>query len=209
MVPGLSQFLADYPGMAIYPSRQPGLELRGVFSFRAHPSGRPEIIDTYSLAIIVPPRFPAALPSVVETAGRLPRDGHHHINPDDTLCLGSPLRLLLKLSRQPSLPGFAEGCMVPYLYAMSHKLKFGGPFVFDELDHGAPGALRDYMDLFGVNQPQQAQAAWHLLAMKERHANKQPCPCGCGHRVGRCRFNQRLRGFRELASRSWFKAHAL
>lgn len=209
MVPGLSQFLADYPGMAIHPSSNPGLELRGALSFRAQPTGRPEIIDAFSLVIVVPPRFPAALPSVIETGGRLPRDGHHHINPDDTLCLGSPLRLLLKLSRQPTLSGFADGCVVPYLYAMSHKLKFGGPFVFDELDHGAPGALRDYMDLFGVNQPQQARAAWLLLAMKERHANKQPCPCGCGHRVGRCRFNQRLRGFRELASRSWFKAHTL
>lgn len=209
MVSGLSQFLADYPGMAIHPSPNPGLELRGVFAFRGQPAGRPEITDSYALIIRVSPAFPAALPSVIETGGRIPRDGRHHVNPDYTLCLGSPLRLLLKLSKQPTLPGFAEACLVPYLYAVTHKLKFGGPFVFDELDHGAPGALQDYMDLFGVKQPQQARAAWLLLGMKERQANKRPCPCGCGKRVGRCQFNQRLRKFRELASRSWFKTHAL
>ena len=149
------------------------------------------------------------MPAVTETGARIPRDGHHHVNPDGTLCLGSPLRLLLKLSKTPTLPGFVEGCVVPYFYAMSHKLLFGGPFVFNELDHGAPGALNDYMDLFGLKQPQQARAAWLLLAMKERQANKHPCPCGCGKRVGRCRFNDRLRGFRQLASRSWFKANIL
>lgn len=209
MVPGLDQFLLDYPGMGIYPSSQPGLELRGVLAFHAHPTGRPEITDQYAVTIVVPPAFPAALPAVTETSGRIPRDGHHHINPDDTMCLGSPLRLLLKLSRQPTLHGFAEGCLVPYLYAISHKLKFGGPFVFDELDHGAPGALQDYIDLFGVKRPEQARAAWLLLAMKERRANKSPCPCGCGRRVGKCSFNHRLRRFRGLANRSWFKAHAL
>ncbi|MDI1343461.1 MAG: hypothetical protein PSV22_05080, partial [Pseudolabrys sp.] len=104
--------------MAIHPSSKPGLELRGTLSFQAQPAGRPEIIDAYSLAMVVPPRFPTALPSVIETGGRLPRDGHHHINPDDTLCLGSPLRLLLKLTRQPTLPGVADGCEEPYLYAM-------------------------------------------------------------------------------------------
>lgn len=209
MPPGLSQFLVDYPGMAICPAPRLGLELHGVLAFRAQPTGRPEITDQYSLTILVPPGFPAALPVVIETGRRIPRDGHHHINSDDTLCLGSPLRLLLKLSRHPTVPGFAEECLVPYLYAISHKLKFGGPFVFDELDHGAPGALQDYLDLFGLKHPQQARAAWLLLAMKERQANKQPCPCGCGRRVGRCSFNSRLRIFRDLASRSWFRAHAL
>lgn len=209
MTPGLNQYLADYPGMAIHPSPRPGLELRGFLSFCAQPVGRPEITDSYELTMVVPAAFPAALPAVTETGARIPRDGHHHINPDDTLCLGSPLRLLLKLSKSPTLPGFTEGCVVPYLYAMSHKRKFGGPFVFDELDHGAPGALADYMDLFSLRQPRHARDAWRLLAMKPRDANKRPCPCGCGRRLGRCQFNSRLRGFRQLASRSWFKAHPL
>ncbi len=207
MPPGLTQFLSDYPGMSIHPSTYAGLELRGTFAFSAQPPDRPLITDSYSLAIRVPPTFPAALPAVTETDRRIPRDGRHHVNPDETLCLGSPLRLLLSLSRRPDLPGFSETCIVPYLYAVSHRLKFGGPFVFDELDHGAPGVLRDYMELFGLDYPQQAHSAWSLLGMKKRRANKRSCPCGCDRRLGRCAFNHRLRPFRKLASRSWFRAN--
>src|ERR1051326_8153588 len=116
MVPGLSQFLEEHPEMAIRPSALPGLDLRGVLSFKAQPAGKPEITDTYSLTIIVPPAFPAALPAVTESGRRIPRDGDHHVNPDDTLCLGSPLRLLLKLSKRPTLPGYVDVCVVPYLY---------------------------------------------------------------------------------------------
>lgn len=209
MAPGLGEFLEQYPGMAIHPCAMPGLQLRGTLSFHAQPPGKPEITDAYSLAIMVPPAFPASLPTVIESGGQIPRGEDYHVNPDDTLCLGSPLRLLLKLAKQPTLLGYADGCIVPYLYAISHKLRFGGPFVFDELDHGAPGALADYMDLFGVKQPAQARAIWTLLGMKERHANKKPCPCGCGQRLGRCGFRQRLREIRALASQTWFREHAL
>lgn len=208
MVPGLNQFLLDYPGMGIEPLSQLGLTLSGTLAFSAHAHGRPDLTDQFSIDIVVPPGFPAALPTVVETAGRIPRDENHHINPDSSVCLGSPLRLLLKLSRRPTLLGFVEGCVVPYLYAISHKEKFGGPFVFDELDHGTPGAIQDYIELFGVKRPEQAQAAWSLLSMKKRRANKSPCPCGCGRRVSKCSFNRRLLKFRGLANRSWFRAHA-
>lgn len=195
--------------MAITPSAKPGVTLSGALVFSVAPANLPAITDSYSLTIEVPHAFPAALPAVTEIGGRIPRDGHHHVNPDETLCLGSPLRLLLKLSKQPTLSGFTDGCIVPYLYAVTHKLRFGGGFVFDELDHGARGVLRDYMVLFGLEKPQQARAAWLLLGMKERHANKRPCPCGCGKRLGRCKFNRRLQRFRALASRTWFRAHAL
>ena len=210
MPPDLDQFLTDYPDMAVYPSLYRGVELRGEICFRAQPQGRPEIIGRYALQILLPLNFPADLPSVIETGGQIPRDADHHINQDDfTLCLGSPLRLLLKLSRQPTLLGFIEGCVVPYLYAIDHKLKFGGPFVFDELDHGVPGALKDYKELFQVDSIEKAHATWLLLTLKKRRANKRPCPCGCGQRVGRCAFNSRLRRFRKLASRSWFRSHVL
>ena len=206
MVPGLDEFLRDYPGMAIRPMASAGLELRGTFAFCGQPEKRPLIADSFELTIRVPAAFPADLPSVTETGGKIPRDGHHHVNSDGTLCLGSPLRLLLALSRQPTLGGFATTCLVPYLYAVSHKLQYGGPFVFDELAHGAKGALRDYMDLFRLKRPEQAEQALRLLRMKKRRANKQMCPCGCGRRAGRCQFNARLREFRMLAPRAWFRA---
>ena len=57
----------------------------------------------------------------------------------------------------------------------------------------------------GERHREQAERALRLLGMKKRRANKQVCPCGCGRRVGRCRFNARLREFRMLAPRAWFR----
>jgi hypothetical protein len=44
-------------------------------------------------------------------------DGKHRINPDETLCLGSPLRLMMLVHAEPTLSGFASNCIVPYLYS--------------------------------------------------------------------------------------------
>jgi len=208
-IPGLREFLWDNPQMVLRPSAGDGSLLKGRFAFRAASKGKGEITDNYELRIFVPRQFPRCLPQVTETAGKIPRNGQYHVNPsDDSLCLGSPIRLMLKLSRAPTLPGFAELCLIPYLFAMSHKLRCGGPFLFDELQHGTKGILIDYADLFGLKTPERARYALNLLGMKKRRANKKPCPCGCGKRLGKCKLNARLRQFRQLASRSWFRTSA-
>ena len=97
----------------------------------------------------------------------------------------------------------------PISVAISNKLQNGGPLLFDELPHGIPGMLADYVDLFGLKEPEQARFTIRLLGMKKRQANKLPCPCACGRRLGKCKFNERLRCFRQLADRSWFRAQTL
>lgn len=208
-VPGLVEFLRDYPGMAIRPRKAAELVLSGRFAFSAQSGNGPTIIDDYELSVLVPSVFPNSLPEVTEVARKIPRNGHHHVNPDGTLCLGSPLRLLLQLSKSPTLTGFAENCLVPYLYAISHRLIHGGPLPFSELEHGTPGLLNDYASLFSLKNPEQAKLAFQMLAMKKRRANKLPCPCGCKKRLGKCSFNLKLALFRKLASRSWFRSQQL
>jgi len=205
----LSQFLRDYPGMSTAPCSDTGVCLRGKFRFKAEVSGGDEIDDSYKLEIVVPDKFPQALPKVKETDGKIPRDGNFHVNPDGTLCLGSPLRLLRKVHSAPSLTSFADKCLVPYLYAVSYKLMHGGDFVFGELAHGDQGIVDDYSVMLGLKERHQVTRAIQLLAMKKRLANKKPCPCGCGRRLGACRFHHKLNEFRKMAPVSWFKAHAL
>jgi len=203
--PGLREFLRDYPLMAIRPSAEGYLRLKGRFVFLAKHAKEGEIEDSFALQIDVPKAFPKDLPEVRETEGRIPRTGDYHIYSDGTLCLGSPLSVLLRISKSPTLTGFAEDCLVPYLFAISRKLKSGGPLPFGELAHGSKGMLADYTHLFGLKHPEHARYALQLLGMKKRRANKLPCPCGCGTRLGRCKFNFRLREFRGLASRRWFR----
>ncbi len=204
--PGIREFLFKYSGMAIRPTQEgSALTLSGIFDFAAEDDENNEITDSYRLQILVPPSFPRALPEVKETEDKIPRTGDYHINANGTLCLGSRLRLLYQISSKPTLIGFAESCLTPYLYAISYKLKFGGDLLFSELPHGTQGELLDYVNLFGLDKPEQAKAAISLLTMKKRHANKFPCPCGCGRRLGKCSFNDKLRSYRDLADRSWFK----
>lgn len=205
----LSQFLSDYPGMSTASCSDAGVCLRGKFRFKADVSGGDEIDDSYKLEIVVPDKFPQALPKVKETGGKIPRDGNFHVNPDGTLCLGSPLRLLRKVHSTPNLTGFADKCLVPYLYAVSYKLMHGGNFVFGELAHGDQGIVDDYSVMLGLKERHQITQAIQLLGIKKRIANKKPCPCGCGKRLGVCPFRHKLNEFRKMAPVSWFKAHAL
>lgn len=201
------EFLAEYPGMKIRPCAGTTLAFQGTFDFTAVGKGHPRITDSYQLSIRIPEAFPNDLPITYETAGRIPCDRRHHINHDQSLCLGAPIRILLELSKKPTLLGYAEKCLVPYLYAMSLNLNHGVPFAFGELAHGTEGELQDYIEMFGLKTPLQAKQALSLLSMKERVANKQPCPCGCRKRLGTCNFRNRLNAIRQLTSLSWFRAN--
>ncbi len=203
---GLRDFLRAYPRMVVRPTGNHELNMEGQFDFTAWVEKQKQITDCYQLRIRVPLLFPRELPTVYETQGRIPRNGSYHVNPDGSLCLGSRLRVLWKLAKVPTLAGFAENCLVPYLFAISHKLTYGGDLPFGELAHGSVGELMDYVELFGLEKVEQARTALQYLGMKERRANKLPCACGCGLRLGRCQFNAKLRKFRQLAERSWFRS---
>jgi len=201
--------LDDYPGMSTAPYSNDGVCLRGNFRFMANVSGSKNMDISYKLEIIIPHKFPQAIPKVKEIGRKIPRDHSFHIYPNGSLCLGSPLRLLNKIYKSPSLSGFAETCIVPYLYAVSLKLRNGDDFVFGELAHGDSGIMDDYSYIFGLKEQYQIIQAIQLLGVKKRIANKKICPCGCGKRLGICSFHHKLNKFRKMAPVSWFKAHTL
>lgn len=205
MVKDLEQFLLDYPGMSTAPHLGSGLVLHGTFKFKASYDGGEEIEDAFKLVITVTGRYPQDLPKVEEVDEKIPRDGNFHVNPDGTLCLGSPLSLLKKIYTNKSLVSFTENCLVPYLYAVSIKLRSGGKFVFGELSHGDAGILEDYSVIFGLSEKEQVKKALQLLGLRKRIANKHQCPCGCGRRLGVCDFHYKVNKFRKMAPVSWFR----
>ncbi|WP_172194789.1 hypothetical protein [Saccharibacillus qingshengii] len=127
------------------------------------------------------------------------------MNPDGTLCLESPINLLGKLSAKPDLLQFAESCLIPYLYCVSHKLKNGGKFLFGELAHGPKGILDDYKQLWGLQSPEQVWMVLNAMKSHKREANKMLCPCGCGKRLGVCSYNRYLARLRKIAPRNYYK----
>jgi len=204
---GLHEFLNDYPGMSLQPTRSDETKIRGHFHFQAKGAHK-AIEDTFEIEILVHKTFPSEIPKVREIAGKIPKTGDYHVNPDGTLCLGSHLRLKKALFDMPDLNSFAEECLVPHLFNVSIKLRDGGGFVTGELAHGTAGIIHDYMEMFGLRMPAQVVYALELLGVKKQLANKRTCPCGCGLRLGRCPTHRRLNAFRPAAARSWFSKHA-
>lgn len=202
----VAEFLASYPRMAIKPCVGSGTIFEGYFDFKAATNGHPEIADSYHLRISVAAGFPVTVPEITELDDRIPNDPDDHRYQSGELCLGSLLRLLLELKHEPTLCGFTRRCIVPFLYATSLK-SMGHGYVFGELAHGRPGLLQDYKDLFDVAQDEAVFACFDLLGMKRRIANKRPCPCGCGRRLGKCPVHQRLNQFRSMAPRSRLAAY--
>lgn len=178
-----------------------GLVLVGDFEFHAVSEGV-EVSDEYSVRISIPDTFPKETPRVWETAGRIPRT--YHTNPDNSLCLGSRFRLRDILLRNPTLPDFFDKCLMPYLYGFSRHETGNSDPPFGELEHGGVGLLDDYATIFGVSNREAARGMVRLLAMKKRLANKRPCPCGSGLRLGKC-HNRLLNKLRSLHGRQWFQ----
>lgn len=203
---GLQDFLSRQPGMSTKPSVDSRIYIEGRFEFNAWKKGYAQISDSYLLQIQIPYLFPRELPVIFEIGGKIPRNGIYHVNGNGSLCLGSRLRILELLSKDPSLTGFAKNCLIPFLYGASHKLIYGGQFPFGELEHEHIGELIDYQDLLGLKTIEQTQRALEYLSMKKNKANKMPCICGCGKLLGQCSFNLKLKKFRKLADRKWFKS---
>ncbi len=206
---GIEKFLSEYPGMSTAPSSELGIYLRGIFSFTADTNNRGTICDQFNIELLVPYGFPQVVPVVKETKGRIPKNGDFHVNPDGSLCLGSPLRLLSIVNNSPDLVVFAERCLIPYFYAVSVKLKYGDDFMFGELDHGNSGALDDYSLLLGLEEDYQIIQAFRLMGLKKRVGNKKVCPCGCGKKLGKCSFHLIVNYYRKMAPRSWFRKQVI
>lgn len=197
---GLNTLLASQPGLSMQPSSMSETVIAGELTFNAKQDDYAEISDGYELKIQVPNDFPRCIPTVTELQGRIPRS--FHTQPDDgTLCLGSPGRLMLEVKSAPNLPTFVNRCVVPYLYGFSYKEKYG-VLPQGELPHGREGVLEDYCTLFNVDNKKKCLRMIGLACMQKRAANKKPCFCGSGRRLGKC-HNRKVNTLRELLGRKW------
>lgn len=198
----IEEFLLVFPELSLRPVVNGVVRLTGKLTFCAEAVGLEQINDSYEVEISIPANFPRELPFVKETAGRIPKDFHTH--DDGSLCLGSPIRQQLQLMRSPTLRGFVELCVIPYLYGFTFREKHG-ELPFGELDHGMEGIAKDLAELFGVKS-HAALKMVKLAGMKKRDANKRDCPCQSGRRLGKC-HNRRVNSLRNQLGRKWFREH--
>jgi hypothetical protein len=174
--------------------------------FRCHAIGPNDFVvdDVYTIEVRVPPGFPRALPQVFETGGRIPMSFHHLEN--GALCLGAPTALRLAIRRSPTIGGFLDDIVRPYLYAHAYHERFGR-MPFGELPHGARGLKSDLLRLFRMPVGADVLYVLHLAGLRRRVANKKTCPCGGGRRLGQC-HNASINEGRRRLGRGWFRKQA-
>ena len=196
----LDRLFDRFPELSIRPSTSSDLVIAGTIDFQAEHESYGTLAESFEIELHVPQKFPRVLPTALETKGRIPSTFHH--NGSRELCLGSLLKLQLIVGRNPTVLGFVEGCVIPYLVNFS-VFDRTGKLPFGELEHGAPGLLADYRSILHANSNECCLLLLDLLRTKKRVSNKKPCPCGSGRRSGRC-HNRYLNPLRRKMSRSQF-----
>ena len=123
---GLSEFLENNPKASLYPSTDGNIYIRGKFFVSATTKKKPQIDDEYNLEIMIPLDFPHNHPLVKELDDRINNESASgHMLKGGYLCLGSPRRLFKIVNHNPTISYFFEKCVIPYLYAISFREKYG------------------------------------------------------------------------------------
>jgi hypothetical protein len=186
-----------YPGMYLA-QKEGGLwSVIGRLDFIAK-YGEEQVEDGYEIEMAIPVRYPELYPSVRETGNRIPRDFHQS---GDILCLGAQVAVLQKFLQEPTLLGFTERCLIPYLYAFSYKAKFG-KLPFGELAHGWQGILQYYQEKFHIQEPKAVLGLLRVLAENRYHGHAR-CPCGSRKKLHDCHGKMLRQLMRQLPA-SWY-----
>lgn len=154
-------------------------KIDGNLGFCANVKGE-EIKEDYEINTIISPKYPRILPATYEVGEKL--DKSFHINPDDTLCLGTPLEMKINFAEQPNLLGYFENLVIPFF--LTAKLASMGRQVEQHV-HGGVGILKFYCQLFGITDMFKAKSFLRLLA-KGKCSRKKQCPCNSGRRLKNC-----------------------
>lgn len=144
-----------------------------------------QTIDRYDLEIALPADYPASLPRVWETGGRIPREMDRHVFPDPgCLCLGVPVALWIQLKGDFSLQTILDIPVRNYLIGNS-LVERGEAWPHGDRSHGVAGVLEFYGDLLGTSNPIAiARFLGAILLGKVR--GHWLCLCGSGKIIRNC-----------------------
>jgi len=136
----------------------------------------------YGVEITIPHNYPKSVPVTRSIDGKIPESFHTHPK-DKTLCLGVPLAERMTFAKNPTLMGYIKKLVIPFLFSYSYLMDHD-ELPYGDLDHGAPGKLRFYKDLFDV-EDFEVLGFLKLLA-DDRYKGHFSCPCGSSRKLRDC-----------------------
>lgn len=177
------ELLGVHKGLTNIVERDAETIVSGTLPFEASADGLETIRESFEIELIIPHGFPDALPRVKEIGGQIVAE-YDHRNAGGTLCLAVPVEQRRVFFEQPTLLGFVNRLVIPYLYGYCFWKKYGR-HPFDEAAHGYEGILRHYIDTLGLYDDLAALAVICFL-FEHGYRGHHECPCGSGLRVRAC-----------------------
>lgn len=191
----------DYPGLRLVSRDGLFATYRGMIGFQANHANQGLIEEDFEVEIVYPCVAGDDLPTAKEVGGRIPQEPDFHINPDGTMCLGTPHAVRQKWNQERSLQGFVNLLVVPFLYFFSFQQKHGRK-PFGDLAHGGEGVLAYYRDLFGVSADLPVLEFLKII-IEDHYRGHIPCACGSGSKLRAC-HGQQIRDIKNQQTRRQF-----
>ena len=179
----IAELQAVHDGLTEIEEREHEVAVSGALSFEATHDRLGTITDTFEIKLLVPEGYPDRLPRVRETRAKITGD-YDHVYADGRLCLAVPVEERRIFGQQPSLLGFVNGLVVPYLYGYCHWERHG-EHPFGEQKHGAKGIVQYYVERLHLKDDMAALAIVAFL-FEHGYRGHHACPCRSGQIVRRC-----------------------
>lgn len=145
------------------------------------------LTKTIPVIISIPSNFPKQLPTIREHLSSL-ITSFPHVNTDDkSFCLGTPIDLKIRFSKNPTLLFFVEEFLIPFLYSAFYWLE-NGEMPFPDRDHGPLGLLQDYCSRFLVHDPDAVLSFLRILS-NNQFVYEGLCPCSSRKSFNDCHAN--------------------
>ena len=177
----LQDLCASYPSFHLNDTNAAGTTLSGHIRREALYAGVIMDLD-FLVSIHLAVDYPASCPRVFPSNGSVPRSFHSFR--DGSLCLGASYEVVKRFRDNPTLTGFLEGLLIPYLYSCRFKQLYGS-MPYGERSHGPEGVLESYQEIFGVKSPS-AISGFLKIVVSGKYRGHLLCPCGSGMKLRNC-----------------------
>ncbi len=189
---------AKYQGLSIQADPAGGYIVSGYIGFITKVKEL-DIEDYFNIAINISNDYPKILPTVREVDGRIPQYFHKYTNA--CLCLEIPIEQRIIFNLQPTLLGYIENLLIPYLSSF-HYWRKTGSMPYGERSHGGAGIIESYEARLKVKD-QIAILGFLFMLSTEIFLRRQKCLCGSGNRFCRC-HEKHLKELQGLQSKDEF-----
>ena len=179
----IAELQTVHDGLTEIEEREHEIAISGVLSFEASHDRLATITDTFEIELLIPEGYPDRLPQVRETGSKIVGD-YDHVYADGRLCLAVPVEERRIFGRQPSLLGFVNNLVVPYMYGYCHWRRHG-EHPFGEQKHGAEGIVQYYVERLHLKDDITALAIIAFL-FEYGYRGHHACPCGSGQIIRKC-----------------------